>query len=457
MSKSKMNKRVSSALMQSLNSGVVPRVGLEHIMVGRNAEVGALLKDIDTISEGGATFRMIVGRYGSGKSFLGQLVRNESLAKNFVVMDADLGISTRLTGSKNEGLDLYRKLLASTATKTRTEGGAFSALLERWISDIQQQVVRKEGIEMTDRRFGREVENYIVDAVDQMENLVHGFDFSNVIKAYWTGHLKDDDALKDAAIRWLRGEYATKSEARRALGGKVSNIIEDDSWYDYIRLLAQFVKSIGYKGLLIFIDEAVNLYKLSHKVSRDRNYEKLLTIFNDITQGRAESLGVIFGATPQMVEDTRRGLYSYDALKTRLEASSFSRQGLRNLSGPVIQLEPLTPEEILALLYRLREIHSLHNRYDPVVSDKELELFIITIQNRIGADTLITPREIIKDFLSVLNMMQDNPGVTFKQIVEDKSFVPSKVGNNPELLTADNEIIDDEDDSHSSLFTSFKL
>jgi hypothetical protein len=456
MSKPKINKRVSSALMQSLNSGVVPRVGLEHIMVGRNAEVGALLKDIDIISDGGATFRMIVGRYGSGKSFLGQLIRNEALAKNFVVMDADLGISTRLTGSKNEGLDLYRKLLASTATKTRTEGGAFSALLERWISDIQQKVVREEGIEMTDRRFGREVENYIRDAVDQMENMEHGFDFSNVINAYWRGHLKDDDILKESAIRWLRGEYSTKSEARRALGD-VSKIIEDDSWYDYIRLLAQFVKSIGYKGLLIFIDEAVNLYKLNHKVSRDRNYEKLLTIFNDTTQGRAEYLGVIFGATPQMVEDTRRGLYSYDALKTRLEASSFSRQGLRNLSGPVIQLEPLTPEEILALLFRLREIHALHNRYDIFVTDKELELFISVIQNRIGAETLITPREIIKDFLSVLNIMQDNPGVTFKQLVEDKDFKPSKVESNPELLTADNEILDDEDDNRSSLFTSFKL
>ena len=340
--------------MQSLAAGVVPRAGLEYIAVGRRDEINALLNDLDKIvAEGGATFRLILGRYGSGKSFLCQLIRNYAIQKNFVVANADLSPTRRLTGTQGQGLSLYRELLNNLATRARPDGNAFAAVLERWISDIQNDVIQKQGVSPSSPKFSSVVEQQIYGTVREMENLVHGFDFASVINAYWQGHLAADDERKNAALRWLRGEYSTKTEARTALGVRV--IIDDDTWYDYIKLLAQFVQSIGYKGLVVFIDEGVNLYKIANAVSRNNNYERLLSIYNDTLQGKAEYLGVVFGGTPQMVEDRQRGLFSYEALRTRMEESRFARDGLRDLSGPLIRLNVLSNEELYLLLQHLRE------------------------------------------------------------------------------------------------------
>lgn len=451
----KIPKRVSTAIIQSLSAGVVPRAGLEHIAVGRKDEIEALLRDIDDIvADGGATFRMILGRYGSGKSFLSQLIRNYALQRNFVVIDADLSPQHRLTGTQGQGLNLYRSLLINTATRTRPDGGAFNALLERWISDVQQQVVQKEGIQPSDPGFASTVENRIRATVNNMEGMVHGFDFASVISAYWRGHQNADDELKAAAMRWLRGEYSTKTDARQALGVRV--IIDDDSWYDYIKLMAFFVKDIGYKGLIIFIDEAVNLYKISNTISRNNNYERLLTIFNDTLQGKAQYLGVIVGATPQMVEDTRRGLFSYEALRTRLEESRFAKEGMRDMSGPMLRLEVLTPEEVFVLLQRIREIHGLNFNYGPPVEDKQIEYFMNEVRKRLGADQLITPREIVRDYIAILNILQQNSNMTFDGIVGSEGFKPTVAGRDPEALTPETEISDDEGDGESQ-FKSFEI
>ena len=381
-------KRASQAILQSLGAGVVPRTGAEHIAVGRKDELEALLRDLDDIvAEGGATFRMIVGRYGSGKSFLLQLLRNYAFKRKFVVADADLSPQKRLTGSKNEGLELYRELLNNMAIDTRPGGNAFAALLEKWINYIQSEVVTA-GTSPSLPSFAKEVEARIHATIHEMEGMVHGFDFATVVNAYWRGHQHGDDEQKGNAIRWLRGEYNTKTEARQALNVRV--IIDDSTWYDYIKLLAYFMRQIGYKGLIIFIDEAVNLYHISHKVSRNNNYERLLTILNDTLQGKAQYLGVLFGATPQMIEDTRRGLYGYEALKTRLEDSRFAREGLRDMSGPLIRLDILSHNEIFLLLRRVCEIHTMHHKYEAMLDDRHLEAFMSIVLARIGADTLLT-------------------------------------------------------------------
>src|SRR5258708_7058163 len=278
----KLPKRVSTALLQSLGAGVTPRIGLEHIAVGRQAEIEALVRDLnDIVAEGGATCRLIVGRYGSGKSFMCQLIRNYALNSNFVVMDAELSPTHRLTGSDGQGLNLYRELMKNCATRTQ-DGNAFKLLLEQWISSAKQQVQAK-GLKPNSTKFNDAVEASINDAVAQIEGLVHGFDFAAVIAAYWQGHQTGDDTQKDASLRWLRGEYDTKTEARKALD--VGVIINDDNWYDYLKIMAQFVKTIGYAGLVVFIDEAAKLYKISNTVARSNNYERLLTIFNATIQG----------------------------------------------------------------------------------------------------------------------------------------------------------------------------
>lgn len=416
-------KRVTAALFNSLGAGVVPRLGIENIVVGRKREIEALLSDLENVQQGGAAFRIISGRYGAGKSFLLQLLRSYAMSRNFVVTDADLSPERRLTGSRGQGLATYRELTRNLSTRVRQDGGALSAMLEKWISQLQQQVIAS-GRPAGDPGFGAAVEARIHEAVSELEGLVHGFDFAIVISAYWRGYQAGDDTLKNAALKWLRGEYSTKSEAREALGVRV--IVDDDSWYDYLKLLAQFVHVIGYAGLIVVIDEAVNLYKVTQSVSRNANYEKLLTMLNDTLQGKAAHLQLLFGATPQMVEDTRRGLYSYEALKSRLEQSRFAQAGLQDYSGPVLRLDTLTSEEVLALLHTLRDLHAQHHGYPVAVTDPELIAFMNEVLGRLGAAEFLTPRDVTRDFVTVLNLLRQNPGLTFLDLVKSESFQPTQ-------------------------------
>ena len=430
MAKKLTRRKTSRAILQSLAGGVVPRTGAEHIVVGREAELAAIKSDFDDIgSDGGASFRLIVGRYGAGKSFLLQLLRNEAMRSKFVVADADLSPQRRLTGSKGEGLALYRELMSNMATRTRPQGDAFVALLEKWISDIQLQIT-KAGIESSSSIFDGMVAGRIEDTVHEMEGMVHGPDFSTVIKTYLRGHQSGDDELQRAALRWLRGEFNTKTEARQALGVRV--IIEDRHWYDYIKLMAYFVRQIGYRGLALFIDEAVSLYQISNRVSRNNNYEQLLAIINDTSQGGADYLGVLLGATPTMVEDSRKGLFSHEALRTRLEESRFSRQGLRDMSGPLIRLDPLGKDEIHRLLQTIRDIHGWHYKYEPRLDEEQLRAFMSEVSSRVGADTLLTPREVLREFISILNLLHQNPDETFESILGKVDFVTDGTENHPD-------------------------
>ncbi|MCA1993610.1 MAG: ATP-binding protein [Coleofasciculus sp. S288] len=426
----KLPKRISTALLNALAAGVVPRVGLEHIAVGREKEMSALSQDLENIAEGGAGFRFIVGRFGAGKSFLLQLIRNQAMEQGFVVADADLSPERRLAGSKNQALATYRELMGNLATRTSPNGGAIALILEKWISSILSQVAQDTGKRPNDEGFDDQVELKIRDVVDNLEGLVHGFDFANVIIAYWRGYREDDNDKKDAALRWLRGEFANKTEAKSALGVRV--IIDDDTWYDYIKLFAKFVADIGYKGLLILLDEAIHLYKITHAMSRQSNYDKLLAMFNDTMQGKAEHLGILIGGTPQFLEDSRRGLHADEAWRTRLAKSRFVNQGFQDTSAPVIQLEPLTQEELSKLLQRLVDVHAIHYNSKKALAARELETFKQEIVNRLGAEKLSTPREVVRDLISVLNILQQNPQLTFKELIQSSNFQLTPVGKNPD-------------------------
>ncbi|ALS09985.1 biotin carboxylase (plasmid) [Paenibacillus peoriae] len=410
-------KRLSAPLINSFTAGVVPRVGLEHVAVGRKPEIEAILHDMENISAGGAAFRLITGPYGSGKSFMLQMIRNNAMDRNFAVADADLTPERRLVGSKGQGLATYRELISHLSTKTRPDGGALETVLQKWILAIQQRVMQATELSIHDEQLNLEVEKQIVEATEQMQNLVHGFDFAKVITAYWKGHKLADDVQKKAALRWLKGEYATKTEARREL--QVSVIIDDDNWYDYIKLWGEFVIQIGYQGLLIFIDEGVNLYKITNAVSRQSNYEKLLTMFNDTMQGKAQYLGIFIGGTPQFVEDERRGLFSYEALRSRLIDSRFSRSGYQNLSNPILKLEMLSHEEILLLLRKLTQIYSAHYGQPTNLSDDQMIRFMQTVMNQLGAEQMLTTREIVRDYMDLLHTLRQNTAASFDQLLTE--------------------------------------
>jgi hypothetical protein len=413
-------KRITAAIFSSLQAGVTPRLGLDHLLVGRTAEVTALLNDLESVADGGAAFRVITGPYGSGKSFLLQLTREYAISRGFVVADVDLSPDRRLTGTGGKGTATYREMLGNLSTKTRPGGGALKPMLEKWLSEIQQAVV-SAGVSHQDSAFQQEVDKRIRAVVDQLQTLVHGFDFASVISAYHRGYLSEDETLQANAVRWLRAEYTSKMDAKRDLGVRV--IIDDDTWFDYLKLFAEFVRTLGYRGLVVIIDEAVNLYKLTNSVARNNNYEKLLTILNDALQGRASHLAVLVGGTPKSVTDPNRGLYSYEALRSRLQTSAYSAVGMRDMNTPVVMLDPLTDTETFALLRRVLALHGMHYGYEPAVEEAHLIEFMKKQREALGSSEYSTPRATLRNFVSALNISQQYEGKTFLGVIRGSDFV----------------------------------
>ena len=415
----KIPRRIAQTLMNSLKGGVVPRIGLQYVTVGRSQEIDALLRDVEIIADGGASFRFIVGKYGSGKSFLLQTIRNYVMAKNFVVVDADLSPERRLQGNRGQGLATYKELIRNMSTKTKPEGGALSLILDRWISNVQQQVMTESQLSLTDPALFRLVEKQISAVIYSLNEMVHGFDFARLLTLYYQAHIAGDDATKAKVLKWFRGEYNTKTEARQDLG--VNIVITDDDWYEYLKIFAAFLKQAGYSGMLVLIDELVNIYKIPNAITRQYNYEKILTMYNDAMQGKAQHIGFILCGTPQCMEDPRRGVYSYEALRSRLAEGHFSGEH-KDLLSPVIKLLPLTNEEMLILIEKLADIHAGLYDYKQIVNQQDMVDFIEIEFSRIGADTHITPREVIRDFIEVLDIVYQNPGIKVRTLLGSDRF-----------------------------------
>ncbi|KXB61487.1 ATP-binding protein [Olsenella sp. DNF00959] len=413
-------RRIAAVIVNSLKGGVVPRVGLPYVTVGREREIQALLHDLELVADGGASFRFLVGRYGSGKSFLLQTIRNHAMGRGFVVCDADLSPERRFQGGNGQGLATYRELIRNLSTKTRPEGGALNLILDRWVSNVQAQVQVEDGLVPEDAGFSPAMEARILSTVQSLQELVHGYDFARLLTMYWHAHLEGDDDTKANVTRWFRGEYRNKTEARQELGVNIA--IGDDDWYDYLKLFAAFLRGAGYQGLVVLVDELVNLYKIPNAISRQYNYEKILTMYNDTLQGKASHLGIIMSGTPQTIQDRRRGLYSYEALRSRLTQGRFAQGGFADLLAPVIELQPLTHEELLVLVEKLADIHAGLFGYERTIGQDDLMAFLQAEFGRVGADTHLTPREVIRDFVELLDILFQNPQLDAADLLGSEQF-----------------------------------
>lgn len=420
----KIPKRIASTLINALKGGVVPRIGLPYITVGREAEINALLHDVEIIADGGAAFRFISGKYGSGKSFLLQTIRNYCMDRNFVVVDADLSPERRLQGTRGQGLATYKELVQNMSVKTRPEGGALPLVLDRWISSVESAVAADTGLSYDNPEFSTLVRQKIFTVINDLNGMVHGYDFARLLTLYYQAYVNGEDDTKAKVIRWFRGEYATKTEARQDLG--VNVIITDDDWYEYIKIFATFLKGAGYAGILVLIDELVNIYKIPNSITRQYNYEKILTMYNDTLQGKARYLGIILCGTPQCIEDTRRGVYSYEALRSRLTEGRFASEDTRDLLAPVIKLSPLTNEEMLILVEKLAAIHAQLFDYEQRLTQQDLITFIQIEYSRVGADSHITPREIIRDFIELMDLLYQNPALEVAALMGSEDFSYAK-------------------------------
>lgn len=425
--------RIASVLINALKGGVVPRIGLEYITVGRTQEIAAILHDIDMIADGGASFRFIVGKYGSGKSFLLQTIRNYATARGFVVVDADLSPERRFAGTKGQGLATYKELIQNLSTKSKPDGGALPLILEKWISGIQSSVKAQTAAE--GEEFNKLVEKQIYAVTESLEGMVNGFEFAKAVVAYWRAYREDDAATKSNVLKWFRGEYPSRKEARDELN--INFIVTDETWYDFLKIFAVFLVNAGYKGMLVIIDELVNIFKIPNSITRQNNYEKILTMYNDVLQGKARHIGFLMGGTPQCIEDKYKGVFSYEALRSRLAEGHFSSGDLKDLSAPIIRLQMLTQEEMYVLIEKLRDIHAQLYNYTPVLGHEELVYFLSVEYNRVGASTHITPREIIRDFIELINILHQNPQKSVSDILGSNSFRMAKGGMSDQELHAD--------------------
>lgn len=397
--------RDRDAILQALAAGVVPRTGLRHVQVGRAAEVGALVRDIDRIAESGSAMRFVIGEYGAGKTFFLNLVRLIALERKCVTIHADLAPDRRIHASAGQARGLYAEAIRNMATRTKPEGSALASVVERFVTDCMNEAGQRS----------LPVETVIDERLAHLQEYVGGYDYATVLKAYWRGSEDGDEILKNAALRWLRGEFSTKTEARQALA--VRNIIDDDNVYDALKLLAAFVKLAGYAGLLVIFDEMVNLYKLQSSQARNQNFEQILRMLNDVLQGNFGGIGFVFGGTPEFLMDTRRGLYSYAALQSRLSENAFAQGGLVDLSGPVLRLQSLTPEDLMILLSNIRTVFASGDPAQHLVPDEALPAFMDHCNKHIGEAYFRTPRNTIKAFVQFLAVLEQNPGTVWHDLV----------------------------------------
>ena len=407
--KSRVPKRIAAVIINSLKGGVVPRIGLPYITVGREREIEALLHDLALVADGGASFRFLVGRYGAGKSFLLQTIRTHAMGRDFVVADADLSPERRLQGNQGQGLATYKELIRNLSTKTRPEGGALPLVLERWARNLAEGA--------SDPMVPLKV------SLAPIRELVHGFDFCRVLEAYYAAYLEGDEERQALCAKWLRGEYRTKTESKSELG--INACIGDDDWYEYLKLFAQFLVGAGYQGLIVLVDELVNLYKIPNSITRQYNYEKILTMYNDTLQGKAHHLGIIMGGTPQSIEDRRRGVFSYEALRSRLAQGRFAGEGMTDMLAPVIHLNPLTHEELLVLTEKLTDIHAGYFGYERRLQTSDLADFLTVEFGRVGANSHLTPREVIRDFIELLDILYQNPEANVSALLRSGDYAVS--------------------------------
>lgn len=440
-----MEKRIRAkerdAIIQSLKSGVTPRIGIQHIQVGRINEIKALYKDIERISEGGSSFRLIIGDYGSGKTFFLSVIRSVALEKKLVTVNADLSPDRRIHASSGQARNLYSELMRNLSTRNKPDGNALPSVVEKFITVARKEADQKQV----------DVSSIIHEKLSDLTELVGGYDFAKVIDAYWQGHERDDDVLKSNTIRWLRAEYTTKTDARKDLD--VRTIISDNSFYDALKLMSLFIRQAGYEGLIVNLDEMVNLYKLSNTQARTSNYEQILRILNDCLQGSAAHIGFILGGTPEFLLDPRRGLYSYEALQSRLAENSFAqRAGVIDYSSPALHLASLTPEELYILLKNLRHVYAAGDTSKYLVPDEALKAFLLHCNKTIGDAYFRTPRNTIKAFLDMLAVLEQNPSMQWSDLINKIDIEEERTSDVPEVA-----LVDGDENKSSDGLASFKL
>jgi len=419
-------KKTYRNIMNSLGGGTVPKEGLGYITVGRAQEIDSLLRDTEIIQDGGATFRFVVGDYGSGKTFLLQTIKEYCVKNDFIVAEVDLSPDRSLIGNsvKKKGLATYRELMSNVSNKANQSGRALSKVVESWVNKMFERAAN----EMMTNPHGESnieiiAENLMLKDCASLQEFAYGFEFTQALRLFWkasrTSDMNEKLVQQESVMRWFRGDFRTNAESKKALG--INATVADENWFDYIILWAHFFVLAGYKGFIVLIDELINIYKAASSVTRQQNYEKMLTMYNSALQGKAEYLGIIMGGVPMSIYDKKRGVFSYEAMRSRLSTGVYQDPSIINMMTPIIKVLPLTKEEMYVLLEKLSDIHADLYDYKKIITEEEMLDFVKLAYLR-RETSFITPRTMIRDFIQILDVKKQNPDKSIRDILSAFKF-----------------------------------
>ncbi|WP_394022996.1 ATP-binding protein [Anaerococcus martiniensis] len=438
----RINLKEASIIIKSLEGGVVPNMGVQHLLVGRNREVEEVIKILDNVADGESDIRFWVGDFGSGKSFMLATIEQIALQKNFVVSTLDLNPSRRFYATDRKAVALYTEIIDNIKTKTLKSGNVLSSIIEEWLNQIFSRVSEDLNVEISEileGEYQKEVTNEILNIIGDFSAVGLSFEFGQAIVKFYEGFINDNRLLKTNAIRWLRGDITTKTEAKKELS--INQIINDDNWFDALKNMSELLLGIGYSGFVVNFDEAVNLYKIPQSVTRERNYERILNIYNEAKSNIAKGLFINFGATRKTIFDENRGFSSYGALKGRLGSEESMDNKLVNTNRTVLGLKPLSNEEIYTLLENLVNVYNVHYKESIEISQREIITYMEGQLNRPGADEFLTPRAVIKDFIEILDLKRQNSNVDLMDIISERFKNVLEISKDPADMDDEIEII----------------
>ncbi|MBL4795485.1 MAG: DUF2791 family P-loop domain-containing protein [Pseudomonadales bacterium] len=385
------------SIIQPLRAGVVPMQGLELFQVGRDEEVESLKSQLTAVTNGASCCRFIVGEYGAGKTFLLQTIKSMAHKQELVTVTTDLSRTKRLSGGKSQTRAYYSALIRSMSTQATPLGQALPRVVKRFVMHSLRQA------NQNDRSPAAE----IAERLKIFEEMACGFDFIQVIQAYWTALDTDNTALHDASLRWIRGEYLTKALAKKELG--VCSIIDDNNCFDCLKMMAQFVKLSGFSGLVVLTDELGSVYNIRDKRARLNNFDAILNIVNESWLGVSPNIGYFFFTTPELFTDKKRGIQEHPALSSRLTENRFSSDTLRDWTSPVMRLTSFTDANISQLFANLLFIFCIGKHENLTLYKDDLSEVIGLLKTMLNESYYKNPRNTIKSFLDFLAIRECNP------------------------------------------------
>lgn len=393
----------AESIINALKNGNVPPEGVGEICVGRERELEEFDKIFSKVKDGAAVTRFLNGEFGSGKSFFLKLLEERALADNFVV--AKVTLSRDVPFNKFEVV--YRSIVASLRCKT---GTSLEHIIEKWTTQLRMMALR----ETTDPY---QQERIVIDNInnDLKEVRKHATTFAAAIENYYKLSARGDQETAKYAMAWLSGEKNIPYTIKRQFG--VKGDIDRENAFKYLEALSSFLMALKYSGLIILIDEAEHIMTLHTKKLRDTAYDYMRFIYDECSLGRFHNTLFIFAGTPEFFEDPKMGVPSYTALNERIE--DVLNTEFKDLRKPIIRLDGFKKDNLMELSDRLISMHEEVYEWEAKPVRESLDGIIARHEANAELTGYISPRNFVKSFISVLDVVQQNPELRSEEEILD--------------------------------------